>query len=198
MINVSVDIRELTRHLDSMQKRQLPFAISKGLNDTAFATKDFVIALWGRSFTQRNKTFPRALFRVKTSSKTNHVASVYQYLDRDYVETQITGGTRTPKSAGNLAIPNERNNPKGARGIPKSRRPRNLKDSFKADFGKGLGIWARVGRKNDKHLKLMYMLKPSVHNAPRFPFYTEGEREAKRLFPIMFKAAIEYALARAY
>lgn len=96
MITISGNIDRLVRQLDDAQVRQIPYALSRALNDTA---KDVVEAekLHMASVFDRPTRWTLNAFRVERSSKSNLVATVERKTAvgrRFYLEVQAEGGAR--------------------------------------------------------------------------------------------------------
>lgn len=99
MLTISGSADALIRQLDDVQKRQIPYALSRALNDTA---KDIVEAerVHMGSVFDRPTRWTLNAFYVKRSSKTKLVATVERKSAvgrRFYLEVQAEGGTR-PKT----------------------------------------------------------------------------------------------------
>lgn len=100
-ITISVDTRAVERALSDMQRRQLPFATSVALNDTA---RDVQLALrQGTSVFDRPSPKTVRGTRLTRSSKTNLVATVGLLTREDgvpvdeYLSAQVVGGSRADK-----------------------------------------------------------------------------------------------------
>ena len=156
-IDIRDNIKEVTKGLSSLQKKQIPFATMLALNDTAFALHK----TYKKQTTQKfdNPTqFTQKGFRVDKAKKTNLVAVVYVDKKReDYMKLQVDGGIRTPKNSA-IVIPNSSNSndiDKYASGNIKKGAYNKLKrNKDKYFFGKpkgnqgSEGIWERYGRES--------------------------------------------------
>ena len=156
-ISVKSNIKEVTKGLSSIQKKQIPFATMLALNDTAFALH----RAYKKQTTQKfdNPTdFTQKGFRVDKAKKTNLIAVVYVHEKReDYMKLQVDGGIRTPKNSA-IVIPNSSNSndiDKYASGnIKKGAYNKLKKNRNKYFFGKpkgnqgSEGIWERYGRES--------------------------------------------------
>lgn len=162
-IDISVDVEPARKYLKKVQK-QIPFAISQAINDTAIdATK----ALKVQAVKKLDRPTPFTLrgFRYKRSTKRHLVGVVYiaDIQDR-YLRYQVEGGTRARK---NIGVPvrarlNKYGNIPGRRkGLIKK------KTQFMATI-KGInGVWERT----KKGVKLMVAFEDRVTYRKRFPFY---------------------------
>jgi len=156
-IDIRDNIKEVTKGLSSIQKKQIPFATMLALNDTAFALH--------RAYKKQTKQkfdnptdFTQKAFRVDKAKKTNLIAVVYVDKKReDYMKLQVDGGIRTPKKTA-IVIPNSSNSndidkyPSG--NIKKGAYNKLKKNRSKYFFGKpkgnqgSEGIWERYGRES--------------------------------------------------
>ena len=106
-ISVKADVKALTKGLDKIQRKQIPFATSKALNPLAFDVRKtlqdvlpeyldiptpYTIRGVQVEKSTKKKLVSKVGFRSKTFGKGQ--GSVPQ---ADYMELQIKGGTRNPK-----------------------------------------------------------------------------------------------------
>lgn len=196
-LTVKADVKKLTRSLSRMQHKQIPFATSKALNDTAFdARKDLMIKTV--SHIDRPTPFTKKGFLVKKSTKRNLTAqvfikdSVYKYL-----KWIIEGGTRTSPGKG-TGVPtrntnlNQYGNIRGRRqGLAKG------KNQFIATIKGISGVWKRTGGKRSKGVKLMVVFEKSVSYRKTFPFVKLVDKTVKRRFTKNFERSMRKALATA-
>jgi len=128
-----IDASKTLKYLSDVALRQLPFAASKSLNDTAFKAREFIIRDMPNVFTLRNKWVQRGV-RVKKSKKKSLLVKVFH---RDqFLEKQEEGGILRGKG-NRLAIPDKiRKNPR--RRITRAKRPRVIikkRNVYKGKFG---------------------------------------------------------------
>jgi len=191
VITVTVDSSALTKKLNNVKKRQIPYAMMLALNNTAFDVRAAEQAQMGRDFDQVSR-FTKAGVQVRKATRSSLKSEVFIEQKRQrYIDIQVRGGTRTPARKA-LIIPSTvmRNQ--------KDLRPRLLarKGAFEATTRKGLsGIWQVRGKK--QALKLLAVYKGKAVYQPRLRFYETGEAEARRAFPIRFAASLARALATA-
>lgn len=182
--------------------KQIKFAMSQALNDSAFAILKAINSSLPRHFTLR-RTHTAKGTRVTKANKRTLIAQVGT--TRDYLEDHVTGGTRTRP-----AIPtrNLRRNPR--RVIGRSRWPGALRGGqfFLIDSRKARG---RLGRRSRGAVKLLYRrgkgrrrtprllwTVPKVQPVkPRWPFLNivapVHQREFTRAFPGRLVAALRTA-----
>ena len=107
-IDVKTNIKEVTKGLTKIQKKQIPFATMLALNDTAFAIHKTMKAQTKQKFKHASKHTQKA-FRVEKAKKTHLTAVVFVDKKReDYFKLQVDGGTRTPKNSA-IVIANKSN-----------------------------------------------------------------------------------------
>lgn len=168
---------------------QVPFAISRAVNSTAFDVRqDTVERVYPRDFEMRNRALPRKLFGVvKKATKRDPEAIVGQTLDRDWTEKQATGGVKKPRG-GAIAIsptPDAIRTSSGA--VRKNLKPRNLKGAFKV----GTAIYVR-DREGDP--VKAYNLVRSARIPKRFMFYEEAMARATAVFSDHLWEGMDYAI----
>ena len=156
-IDIRDNIKEVTKGLSSMQKKQIPFATMLALNDTAFALHKTYKKQTLQKFDSPT-TFTQKGFRVEKAKKTNLVAVVYVEKTReDYMKLQVDGGIRTPKNSA-IVIANSKNSNDVAKypsgNIKKGAYNKIKRNKDKYFFGKpkgnqgSEGIWERYGRES--------------------------------------------------
>ena len=154
-LDVRHNIKEVTRGLSSIQKKQIPFASMLALNDTAFALHRAYKKQTVQKFDNATP-FTQKGFRVKKAKKTDLEAVVFVAENReDYMQLQVDGGVRVPKSQA-IVIPNDRNAteiqryPSGNIKKGAYTKIKSMKDKYFFGVPKGNqgteGIWERYGR----------------------------------------------------
>jgi hypothetical protein len=108
-VNVSSNYKKLSRSLDQVGKKQLPFAFAKTLNQTMKAVGKYTVArTYPRSFDVRNKGFFKAAMftkdAVRWATKTKLRVSARDRFRRGNLQLHTTGGTKRARS-GRIAIP---------------------------------------------------------------------------------------------
>ena len=152
-INVSSNYKKLSRSLDQVGRKQLPFAFAKTLNQTMKAVAKYTVArTYPRAFDVRNRAFFRAAMftgsAVKRATKTKLRVSARDRFDRGNLQLHATGGTKRARS-GRIAIPSRYTKAtRGARGVRKALRPRavvNTPKGFIDRDGPRDAIYQRYG-----------------------------------------------------
>lgn len=169
-ISVKDNIKEIERQLSRLQRKQIPFATSMALNNTAFQARKALMAQAPVKLNRPTKYTVNA-FRVAKASKRKLVASVYVDDSRaHYLKYQIEGGTRIGKGMG-TGVPT-RNRKLNAYGNIPGRRSGLVKGKkqFISTIKGVPGVWERYGRKGRK-VRLMVGFEKQVTYRPLFPFY---------------------------
>ena len=165
------------------------------MNAAAKKTKEFLVKnTWPSHVTQRNARFINRALQINYAMKYNLRVEIYDDLNRASLMLHGEGGTKRPKGT-NLAIPISSNVRKGATGIRKGLRPRELNAKFKfvANLrGRGDAVWLRTAPKG-RHLKMMYVLRPSASIAKTVPFWEDFQESMRN----ELRSALPAAMARA-
>lgn len=213
-VNIKSNIKEVTKGLSSIQKKQIPFATMLALNDTAFALHKTYKKQTTQKFDDPTPYTQKA-FRVDKAKKTQLTAVVYVDKKRqDYMQLQVDGGTRTPKRS-SIVVPSSKNTSgitqyasgnitKGAMNKIK----RNKKKYFFGvpKGGKGTeGIWERYGRTSTNtssgaRIRQVAKLTKMAKYKALYPFEKIGNGVAfsrKNGFDAHFAKRLRYALRTA-
>ena len=191
-LSLKHDVAKLRRTLALWERKQLPFATSRALNDAAFAVRKHTVErAWPEAVDVKKRSFARSAFRVKTSSKVKLRAEVFARHGSEIFERQARGGIQIPYGS-HLAIPTTNAlTPTGR--IRRAAVIRGNTRMFKARFGRTLGLWTR----NRKGLQLMYHLVPRVRTPKSFRFYEDAERVAVKTFRRQIRKRLREALRTA-
>jgi hypothetical protein len=191
---VEFDIVDLVKYSTALGARidQVPFALATAMNRSVDITRDFLVKVtWPTAIDARNPSFIAASLttRQAKASKTSLSVEIYDRLNRGNLLMHATGGTRTPLGGGSLAVPSSKI-PKGARGVPKRLRPKNLKNSFKRN-----GMLFTRDKKGK--VTLVYALKKATVIPKSVPFYEDFAvsmaREMRRTIPLAVAKAMKTA-----
>ena len=191
-LSVISNIKQVTKQLGVIERRQIPFAASRTLNKVAVAAQSSIVQAIPHIFNNRKKwwgkTQPTGI-KVKFASKYELVSAVYT---RAYFATiQEEGGIKKPHSGMHLAIP--------ASNVPKKFRKSNALSKeqgnsriFKSKSGKS--ILRRTGKLG---IQKLYTLSPQAHVRARFGFKRIAYKVFNRRFDDIFKKQLDYALRTA-
>jgi len=193
------DFRKKAHQMGIFAEDQLPYAISRSLNETM--NKDvrnqIIGPTWQRAFKVRNTGLPRASIRTEFSSKGQRPwsAGLYDALRKANLGVHAQGGAR-PREGSTLAIPNQRGrvvlHAKGrkpwARQVPRMVAPRALR------VIKGKGIFVGEGGR----LHAWYWFRGNAQLRKRFMFYEDFKRRTETALPQKFSIYIQQAIATAF
>lgn len=201
MITLQFDLSEFRRRAHQMgifAEDQLPYAISRTMNDTMLrdVRPEIIGPTWSKAFKVRNRGLPRASMRAELSSKHRWVAGVYDALGKANLGVHARGGSR-PKPSPMLAVPNQqrvklhaRGRKPWARDVPKM--VANPKRALRVIKGKGIFV-GEGGR-----LHAVYWFRGGAHLAKRFKFYEDFKRVTARGMAQRFPGHIQAAIASAF
>lgn len=126
--SIKANTVEMQRKLENVVRKQIPFAASRAVTQTATVVRDdYVLREYRRSFTSRNKAFEKtfhsvAAANVKSTRATGvAVAAIMPRdgkrpagttrakspanLDTAFMRRHVSGGIKTPKNGRKIAIP---------------------------------------------------------------------------------------------
>lgn len=199
MITLEFDLaqfRDKARQMGIFADDQLPYAISRTLNDTMLkdVRPNIIGPTWQRAFKVRNTGLARASIRAELSTKTSLQAGVYDALGKANLGVHAEGGAR-PKPSASLAIPNQNNVKLGARGRkPWARAMTKTVPARALRVIKGRGIFVGEGGR----LRAWYWFRPSARLSKRFKFYEDFKRVTERGVSARFPGNIQAAIATAF
>jgi hypothetical protein len=213
-VSVKDNIKEVTKGLSSIQKKQIPFATMLALNDTAFALHKTYKAQTKQKF-DNPTSFTQKGFRVQKAKKTHLEAIVFVDKKRvDYMELQVDGGTRFPKKTA-IIVPSSKNSndlakyqsgnlTKGAVNKIKGQRDKYFFGKPKGNQGSE-GIWERYGRSASGtsagyRIRQVAKLTKMARYKSLFPFESIGNGIAfsrKNGFDSAFAKRLRFALKTA-
>lgn len=214
-IDIQTNIKEVTKHLNVIQKKQIPFAASVAMNKVIFGMQKAEKKKVDRVFDNATN-FTRTGFVVVKSTKKNLVAELYIQnkgnKDRtSYMRHEIDGGTRHPNKvsiviarhsnftgkttqAGNLR--------KGTLDKMKAQRSKFLfgKPTGRGWSGASAGVWERYARDTDTpRIRQVALFTKYAKYKPLFPFYETANQVVmgRGGFKKQFEKAMRMALRTA-
>ena len=209
-ISVTSTIKQLSKKLNSLERRQLPFAISKSINGLTFQVKKDVTASLPRFFhnptgylgrglqiekSTKKKLFTRIGFRSATFG--SGPGEVFQ---ADIMKLQIKGGTRVAKGR-SIPVPvpaNLRTNKAGNLGRGKVGKLLSNSKKYFSGIPVGIdgddGIWERYGTKKRPKIRMVVGWEKTTSYNPRFNFKKVAEKIIKKSFKTHFEKALSNAL----
>ena len=173
---------ELSQFADAAKRMgaavdQVPFALSRALNDAAIHTRERLIhSTWPEHVKQRRSNFPGAVLRVERSNKIDLTVAIRDISDRGqgHLYQHAYGGTKVPRGQ-HLAIPLASWVKYTASGISKRMRPKAIvedtpKRALRIIPNKGIFV-GKGGR-----LHLRYSFKPTATIRADVPFEQDFRR----------------------
>lgn len=179
LIRVHTDVARFTRGMDDASRRQVPFALARGLTWTAKDAQGDVRTDLPKHFTLRNTWVSRGI-RITPATKARPEAIVGSL--EPFMARQETGGIKRSREGHRVAAPPV----KPAKIIPRSQRPSAIRRKpgvFVIKTKYGAGIVRRQGKQRYP-LQFLYWLKKGVRVKPAFGFKgTTGDTVGRRFGP---------------
>ena len=191
------NIREVARDLSDFALRQLPFATSLALNDTALAIQRNTLKALDRNL-DRPTPFTRRGLLVLRSSKARLWADVlFKDVQAEYLRWQERGGTRGPKGRAIPVPVTLKRNAFGNMGRGAVKAAAVRPDVFSGRPGGGRlkpGLYKRLPNGG---LRLLVAFEAVARYAPRLGFAEEAEKTARAFMPIAWERAMRRAIETA-
>jgi len=213
-MSVLADTKQLTKHLNRIQKKQIPFATSKALNDVAFDSRSFIQKSLPRRLDRPTKGIISSV-QVEKSKKKNLVARVgfaglgfkstkWSESPAEIMLRHIKGGTRSPQGKA-IPVPIVNNLKLNKFGnMPRTKIKTLLAKSDKyfsgQPKGRDAGIYERTKRTKRKPGKLKMLINwetTTQYQGGRFPLQKIVELAVKKKYKVRFDAALNNALRSA-
>lgn len=188
-------VDELTRYLNDLQRKQIPFATAQALTATAEDVRAEIVKGLSEKFTLRKNWWrpgTRYGFNVKKARRNDLVAEVFTRAP--WMVDHETGATRRPKGR-NLAVPSEFVKRSKRDLITKANQPRNLKKAFVLRSRSGQEtIFQRI---RGKGLRPMYFLTKQAEIKPTLEFHITAVRVVNARWAKNFSKALDHAIKTA-
>jgi len=211
-INVTLNIKDITKNLNRIQKEQIPFAASQTINQLAFEISKKTLPNKTKEVFEGGATaFTQKAFNYAKSNKRTLIARVFIDEKREkYMRFMVAGGTRTPtKRAILVATDYSKVNKFG--NIPRGTIQQMIED--KSKFFKGVpkgrqgqqyeGIWERYGRTSKAGGQRIRMVGRYTDEAQYKPLFMFAKYASDIVFAReggfnnRFRANLQRALANA-
>ena len=213
-MSVLADTKQLTKHLNKIQRKQIPFATSKALNDVAFDSRSFIQKSLPRRLDRPTKGIISSVL-VEKSKKKNLVARVgfaglgfkstkWSESPAEIMLRHIKGGTRSPQGKA-IPVPIVNNLKLNKFGnMPRTKIKTLMAKSDKyfsgQPKGRDAGIYERTKRTKRKPGKLKMLINwesSTQYQGGRFPLQKIVELAVKKKYRMRFDAALNNALRSA-
>ena len=180
-ISVKAEIKEATKHLSRVERKQIPYAASQALNDVAKqAAMKTLRDKAQATFKGGANAWTKKGFRYKKSNKRNLEAVVFIAPQQaEYMQFQIAGGTRFPNNRF-VRVPTRHTKLARNGNLNWKTASKLYDDKSKYFFGTpkgsnaGDGVWERYGRKTKKgggqRIRMVASFQSSSQYRPLFPF----------------------------
>ena len=191
-ISIRDDLDKITRGLNDIQRKQIPFAASGALNDTAFQARTKATDELPRHIDRPTPATVKGIM-VRKSKKTDLEAAVFfKDFVWKYMKYQVLGGTRSDSRK--FAVPSRQSKLNKYGNIPGRRTGLTKGLSYFGRVNDSLtGVFKPRGKKRD--LKAI-LVNRAVYK-PRYPFSAIVERSVKDTFKKNFDKSMERALRTA-
>lgn len=190
---------EVIKAFQDLAQKQMPFAASLALNETAQDAKNAVTKQIEKKL-DRPTRFTLNAVGVRRASKRNLKATVFiKDIQAEYLQYAIEGGTRKPKDKA-LVVPrdirlNKYGNIPGLRGGKKIAALLNKPNTFMGTIKGQSGIWQRTNK--NKRLKLLLAFEDKIEYRKRLDFHKIVAGVAKNRLQRNLKRALEHAVRTA-
>jgi hypothetical protein len=192
MFEIQIDAKPFEDMVERMgaAMEQMPFALSRALNDAATNAKQVLVnETWPSHVTERNKGFINWALQIERSTKYNLTVAIYDRSEgRGHLMLHAEGGTRTGR--GRLAIPTAAVT-RGAHGVRANQKPATMTQKVVTPNA----IYQRQNR--GKKLVKMYTLKATVQQPADVPFEQDFETAMRESVTANFPQRMREAMASA-
>ena len=216
-INIKSNVPELEKRIDDLVKKQAPFALSLALNKSIKHSRDIDLRMeYNKFFEVRNKAFFKQVHQIRNSTashvrRTGMALASIQRSDlpspagakpetrgrkaqTSFMEKHVSGGTKTPRTKRNLAIPIEANISRkkaGARAgaVNKSFEPRTVMQSGKGFILEKNGKKFIAKRTGKKKVKVLHSLQRTAMIKGGYNPERAVRRGMNKYFKLMYKQA---------
>lgn len=178
--------------------KQINFGTALGLTNTVKEGQKAVLQALGDTFTLRGQWFKQSMkygIRIDMATRDKRQAAVKT--DADWLEVHEKGGTKTPRSGSNLAIPTENVRRNKRLIIPKAQRPNALreKNTFVLQTRNGKVLFQRKGKGKRSKIVALYNLEPRARIKRKSTFYEPIQKVVKNRLTANIRAGIAKAFA---
>lgn len=190
MISVQAEIKQATKHLNSVQKRQIPFAVASTLTELAMqlARKEMP-ELTRKTFQGGATSFTQKAFLYGKATKATLTSRVYAKAKQgEYLHFQVSGGSRFPNRKA-IIVPTNNTRLNKLGNITRGTMDKMFQDKSKYFRGKpkgmpdaGEGVWERYGRQSKRGGQRIRMVAAFRGNAQYKPLFPFAEHAGKVVF----------------
>lgn len=204
-LNVKSNVKQWTKGLDSVSKKQVPFATARALTRTAQQSQADIIGAIPKIFNNNRKWWLKQQptgVKIQMAKKTDLEAVVYT--NAYFAAWQEEGGIKLPFTGGGILVPTLKVPKYGrkAGGAAKVMAGKTIcrmggkpggSPIIKMKTGKR-GVFRRKGKKK---IELLYNYVPQAHINARFGFKKMAHQSAKKNFETEFNKSLKAAIRTA-
>ncbi len=189
-VNVKSNLKQLTKNIDDIAQKQIPFAMALTLTKTVQSTQRAEKIAMQRQL-DRPTPFTLRGVAIERASKQNWQARVFiKPIQAQYLKWVVEGGTRKPKKKAHLLPVSIKRNKYG--NIPRGKVQKLLQrdDVFSGVVNGVAGIYQRTRRGT----KLLFAYERVVKYKPQYRFYEVAQKRVKQTLNRNFNLAMARAL----
>lgn len=193
-ISLASDIKRVVKQLDSLQRKQVPYATALALNDVAFDARKAEQNAQ-RRYLDRPVRFTQSGFFVDKANKRKLTATITIPQNRwKYIRHQVEGGASTRQGAPH-AIPLDPSVKNKFGGMPrnKTRTLKKRKGHFIAKSGSTNILFKRQG----KQVTPLIAFKKTTMQTKKYPVWKAATRVVESKFEHAFDKRMAHALRTA-
>lgn len=195
-MSVKAEVKEATRYLTRVQRKQLPFATARALTWTAQAAQKEIQEEIPQRFKVTKKWWLKQQptgIKIAPATKQKLEASVFTRAH--FARLQEDGGTKRPFKSSKIAVPSDnvkaKKNRRSGAVREQSAKPKVFYANTKS------GNRALFERKSKNRVKLLYTFTSTARVFKRFRFVETGERAVRENFNKLFNSSLAKALRTA-
>ena len=194
-INIKSNVKDVTKWLNRVERKQIPYATQLAINSTAFDVMRKERADMSKHI-QNPTRFTETGVVVEKATKQNLTATVKIPDNRaDYMQYAVFGGSRPPKGRANVFPRAARLNKFG--NLSKRFVSMNLakpKIFSGQPAGRKPGIYQRMGTKRKPKLRMLAEWGGIANYQKRYPFHDIAQREVNKVFDKNFSKGFDKAM----
>ena len=201
-VDIRADIKGVTRYLNKLQKKQIPFAAKNAIDDTLYGLQQEEKKEIVRQLDRPTPFTVKGIQYQKVKSKKDLMGLLFIPENRyKYLKFQIEGGLRRPANrAIGIGVSKLRRNKYG--NLPRKRITALLSEpgTFSGEINGVAGIWKipKEGKRvKNKAPKLLVLWATTATYSKRFDYYSVGNKYVKRNFKQNMEEALRYAISTA-
>jgi len=204
-VKVTTNAKDVAKAFEDLRRRQIPFAVARGLTILAAEAKKSEAARMPSVFKIRSKRVPKGIRSKKALKKDwPRPQSTVGTLD-DFLVQHETGKTKRPTKSRNLAIPGRKAKVRTKTGkVKKSKKPRTLlsntkvkKKAFVVTFKSGKKAIVRRQKKKRLPLLTLYIFEPKARITKRWKFRKSVKTLVQMRYSPVMKKTLEDAMRSA-